>query len=195
MDLIRDESDKQLILRLKEGDIKAFDLLYHKYSKRLLHFSFSLLKSEEHSKGIVQEAFLRIWKRRAKIDSSKSFKSFLFTISYNLIVDQLRSRLKDEKYREFLIRYFESEKFNLEDELDYKNMIIQIRKAVDEFPSKRKKIYILSREVGLTHKEIATQLEISVKTVENQIGLALKDLRKCLGSNIFQVLLFISLFG
>ena len=128
------------------------------------------------------------------MDSSKSFKSFLFTISYNLIVDHLRLRLKDKHYREFLLKYFESEKFNFKSDIDYETLVLQIRKAVEELPSKRKQIYTLSREVGLTHKEIAGKLGISVKTVENQITLSLKHLKLRLGKDIFPVLLFLSLF-
>lgn len=187
--------DKQLVLKLQNNEASAFDSLFYKYSEKLFRFSISLLKNEEDSKEIVQEAFFRIWKKRMEMDSSKSFKSFLFTISYNLIVDQLRLKLKDKEYREFLIRYFESEKLSFKNDIDYEILVSQIRKAVEELPSKRKQIYILSREVGLAHKEIAEKLGISVKTVENQITLALKHLKFCIGKDIFPMLLFISLFN
>uniref|UniRef100_UPI0032174CFE RNA polymerase sigma-70 factor n=1 Tax=uncultured Draconibacterium sp. TaxID=1573823 RepID=UPI0032174CFE len=189
------EDDKHLVLQLKNNEVEAFDVLFHKYSDKLYRFAYSLLKNKEDSKEIVQEAFLRIWTKREEIDSTKSFKSFLFSISYNLVIDQLRVRLKDQEYRKFLVRFFESENFELKSKLDYDNMVVQIRNAVEELPEKRKQIYILSRELGLTHKEIASRLGISVKTVENQITLALKHLKTRLGKDVLPVILFLMLFA
>lgn len=186
--------DKQLVLKLIDNDVEAFDSLFHKYSEKLYGFAFSLLKNHEDSKEIIQEAFIRVWEKRQEIDSSKSFKSFLFKISYNLIIDQLRVRLKDNEYREFLVRYFESEKFELKTNIDYEIIKNKIQDAVGELPEKRKQIYSLSREVGLSHKEIASKLGISVKTVENQIGLALKHIKARLGKELIAILLFISIF-
>lgn len=196
MNLIESESenDKQLVLKLKENDIKAFDTLYHRYSKKLLHFSFSLLKNKEDSNEIVQEVFFRIWKKKNDIDTSKSFKSYLFTISYNLIIDQLRLRLKEKEFRESLVSYFNSEALILTNEFDYNALNAQMKKAIDELPQKRKQIFVLSREIGLSHREIAAKLGITIKTVENQINLSLKHLKNQLGKDLIPGLLFISLF-
>jgi RNA polymerase sigma-70 factor (ECF subfamily) len=188
-------NDKHLILQIQNNELEAFDVLFGKYRDKLYRFAFSLLKNSEDSKEIVQEAFLRIWKKRNEIDSSKSFKSFLFSISYNLIVDQLRLRLKDQEYRKYLETYFENKKIELSNNLDYDKIVEQIRLAVDALPTKRKQIYTLSREVGLSHKEIAERMGITVKTVENQITLALKHLRTRLGKDIIPILLFLSLFN
>jgi len=192
---VNSDTDKFLVLQLQNNEVKAFDALFCKYSEKLYRFAFSLLKNEEDSKGIVQEAFLRIWKKREVIDSTKSFKSYLFSISYNLVVDLLRLRLKDQKYRKFLVHFFESESFNLSSNLDYDEIVKQIHAAVEELPAKRKHIYTLSRELGLSHKEIASRLGISVKTVENQITLALKHLKIKLGKDLFPVILFLILFA
>jgi len=195
MSVSEKEDDKLLVLQLNNNEVEAFDALFHKYSEKLFRFSFSLLKNKEDAQGIVQEAFLRIWKKRQEIDSAKSFKSFLFSISYNLIVDRLRLRLKDQEYRKFLVHFFESENYELTNDLDYDKIVLQIRNAVEELPAKRKQIYTLSRELGLSHKEIAARLNISVKTVENQITLALKHLKTKLGKDVFPIILFLILFA
>lgn len=195
MKISEKENDKLLILQLKNNEVGAFDVVFHKYSEKLFRFSFSLLKNKEDAEGIVQEAFLKIWEKREDIDTTKSFKSFLFTISYNLIVDKLRLRLKDQEYRSFLVHYFESKSFELKSNMDYDLILGQVRDAVEELPAKRKQIYTLSRELGLSHKEIATRLGISVKTVENQITLALKHIKKKLGKEVFPFVLFIFLFA
>ena len=97
MNALPENEDKLLVLQMRDNNVQAFDSLFRKYHNKLFGFAFSLLKNREDSKEIVQEVFCRIWDKRHKMDSSKSFKSFLFTVSYNLIFDQLRIRLKDQQ--------------------------------------------------------------------------------------------------
>lgn len=188
-------NEKTLVAKLKNNQADAFDLLFHKYSDKLFRFAFSLLKNEEDACEIVQETFFKIWEKRNKIDSSKSFKSFLFSISYHLVIDQLRSRLKDREFRNSLEKYFSEQTNFQENRIDYNTLQNEINKAVDELPEKRKQIYRLSREHGLTHKEIAGQLGVKTKTVENQINLALNHIKTRLGKDILPLLLFLTLFG
>ena len=192
---ISSSQENELISRLKNGEVKAFDTLFHSYSERLYQFAFSLLKNPEDAEGIIQESFLRVWNKRKDLDSSKSFKSYLFTISYNLIIDKLRRKFRERSYIEHLTRYFEQVTNPSELKADYDIIKSQIDKAVEELPRKRRQIYKLSREDMLTHKEISDQLDISVKTVENQINLALKHLKNRVGTNLLTVLLYLYLFA
>ncbi len=187
--------DAQLVQKLLNNELKAFDLLFYKYKDKLFRFAFSLLKNEEDAREIVQEVFIRIWDKRMEIDSGKSFKSFLFRISYNLIIDELKQRIKDEKFQKFLVSYFKSDTYSLDEQLDYDILVKKVRAAVEGLPPKRKQIYILSREVGLSNQEIAQRMGITKKTVENQINLALKHIKSCLGKDFLVVILFISLFA
>jgi RNA polymerase sigma-70 factor (family 1) len=192
---IPDKNEKILVAKLRNSDVEAFDFLYHQYNNKLFRFSFSLLKNEEDACEIVQETFFRIWEKRNKIDSSKSFKSFLFSVSYHLIIDQLRERLKDQEFRKSLEKYFNKQASLQENQMDYNTLETEINKAVDELPEKRKKIYRLSREKGLSYKNIAEQMGVKPKTVENQINLAIKHIKTRLGKDFLAVLLFLSLFG
>lgn len=187
-------SDRQLADQIKKGQTRAFDQLFDRYSQRLYRFSKSLLKNHEDAEEVVQEVFFRIWKKRGELDERKSFQSFLFSIAYNLIVDQFRQRVKDQKYEQFLIKEAQQNYLNPENELEYKEMKKQVNKAITELPEQRKKIYQLSREKGLSYKEIASRLHIKSKTVENHINLALKHIRKRLGNKTLAVALFLSLF-
>jgi len=188
-------NEKKLISKLRNNDAKSFDIIFEKYASRLYRFSYSLLKNNEDAKEIVQETFFRVWVKRHEIDSSKSFKSFLFTISYHLIIDQLRLKLKEQEYRRYLKDYFKTEELPADSEADYEILNQQIAMVIEELPAKRKQIYTLSRENGMSYKEIAGQLNISVKTVENQINLALKHIKFSLGNDFIHVVLFISLFS
>ena len=187
--------EAETISMLQKGDLRAFDKLYHFYSPKLYRFAFSLLKNNEDAEGIVQEVFLILWKKRNTIDSTKSFKSYLFTISHNLIIDQLRKRLKEKDYQAYLEKYFYLGATTPEQATDYNILKSQVDRAVEELPDKRKQIYRLSREDGLSHKEISKQLNISRKTVENQITLSLKYLRDRLGTEIPAVILYLFLFA
>ena len=186
--------DRQLAGQIKKGQILAFDQMYDRYSQRLYRFSKSLLKNHEDAEGVVQETFFRIWKKRDELNERKSFRSFLFTISYNLIVDQFRERVKDQEYEQFIIKQAQQNYSNPVTELEYKELKKQVNKAVNELPEQRKNIYKLSRGKGLSYKEIAEKLHIKSKTVENHINLALRYIRKQLGNKTLAVVLFISLF-
>ena len=186
-------SETDLLRQLHSGHTWAFDKLYNHYSRKLYQFAFSLLKNKEDAEGIVQEVFLTIWHKRTDISLTKSFKSYLFTISSNLIIDLLRKRLKEKEYLAYLEKYFIADTPTPDLETEYNLMKSKIEQVVETLPEKRKQIYKLSREKGLSQKEISEQLGISVKTVENQITLALKQIKDHLGSDMLLVSLFIFL--
>ena len=187
-------SDKQLAGQIKKGQTHAFDQMFDRYSQQLYRFSKSLLKNHEDAEEVVQEVFFRIWKKRNELNERRSFRSFLFSIAYNLIVDQFRQRVKDQKYEQFLIKEAQQNYLNPENKLEYKELKKQVNKAITELPDQRKKIYQLSREEGLSYKEIAGRLHIKPKTVENHINLALKYIRKRLGNKTLAIVLFLYLF-
>lgn len=176
------------------NEVKAFDELYYKYANKLYRFSFSLLKNEEDSKEIVQETFCRIWDRRNETDTSASLKSFIFTISYHLIIGRLRLRLKDREYRNFLHGYFRENPAKDNVQMDYQTIQQEINRVMEELPDRRKQIYLLSREKGLSHKKIAALLNIKEKTVENHINLALRQIKLRLGKDILAIMLFLALY-
>lgn len=192
---LTEETEKMLLALLRNGDTGAFDQLFRKYSPKLFRFALSLLKSDDDAREIVQETFFRIWNRRQEIAPDKSFKSFVFTISYNLMIDQLRLRLKDQEYRRFLSENFEIGQERLSVTIDYDTLCSQIEQAVEELPDRRKTIFTLSRNAGMSHREIAEKMGVSVKTVENQINLSLKHIRMRLGKDFLPALLLLSLFS
>jgi len=186
--------NQELGKRIRKGDMKAFDLLYDQYSQRLYGFAFSMLKNKEDAKEIIQETFLKLWNKRTTIDSSYSLKSFLFSITYNITIDLLRKRAKDVDFQNQLKHYFDGEGARTDELVIFNELNENLSRLIGELPEQRRKVYMMSREEGMTHKEIATRLGISVKTVENHINLTLKYIRKKLGSNSLFVLLFIALF-
>lgn len=187
-------NELQLVKNLAGGDFNAFDTLFKRYNRNLYHFALSLLKSAEDSEDVVQEVFVRIWENRDKIKKGHSFKSFLFTIAYNIIVDHLRKRMSDVKFREQLEKNIQSDLTREGDTLDYKELDNRFRSLVNKLPPQRKRIFEMHRDQGMTYKEIGRKLNISHNTVRNQFSEALKFLREQMGNDSLLILLFINLF-
>ena len=187
-------SDKELVAEFLKGKVKAFDQLYEKYSDRLYSFSLMVLKNKDDAHDVVQETFLKMWLKRNDLAVEKSFKSFIFTVSYNIMVDTLRKRLSDKNYIEFLEKNFKFDLSVTENNADFNLLNGQISHLIKELPEKRREIFRLSRENGMTYKEIAENLNISVKTVETQINLAIKFLRTRLSDGDLAIILILALF-
>lgn len=167
--------DSVLVRQLVNGNILAFNTLFRKYSCRLYRFAIGYLKSDDESEELVQEVFTKVWEKRRDLKEELSFKFYLFTIAFNLIRKHFRTKAR-------LIEYF---KTSLLDETDlqtsqkitHDSLFQYINELVNQLPERRKRIFIKSRFEGLSIKEIAEELQISHKTVENQLTDALRFIR------------------
>lgn len=187
-------NELQLVKKLAEGDFNAFDALFKFYHKKLYHFALSLLKNSEDAEDVVQEVFVRIWENRDNIKIRHSFKSFLFTIAYNIIVNQLRKRMADVRFREKLEKNIQTDLTREADHLVYMELDNRFRTVLSQLPPQRKRIYKMHRDLKMTYKEIGQKLNISPNTVRNQFSEALKFLQEQMKSDSLLILLFIKLF-
>ena len=186
--------DRQTVSEFIKGKVEAFDILYERYSGRLYVFALRLLKNQEDARDVVQETFLKIWQKRYELSEVKSFKSIVFTVNYNIMIDMVRKKMNDEKYQAFLHQYFKFETPHAINSGDLDLLNQHVRTLVDQLPERRREIFVLSRETGLTNREISEKLNISIKTVETHISLALKYIRERVGDQTLAVMLFLSLF-
>jgi RNA polymerase sigma-70 factor (family 1) len=169
------ENESQLVKSLSKGNLLAFNTLFKEYSVRLYRFAKGYLKSEEEAEELVQEVFTIIWEKRAILKEELSFKSYLFTIAFNIIRKHFRSRFYLSEYLKFGI--YDDLDMRTSQEIGYDSLYQYITDLVEKLPVRRKEIFIKSRFEGLTIKEISEELKISHKTVENQLTDALKFLR------------------
>jgi len=189
----READDAALVKSLSKGNILAFNTLFRGYSSRLYHFVYGYLKSDVESEEVVQEVFTIVWEKRHKLNEDLSFRSYLFTIAYNIIKKHFRAR-------SYLIEYINTAKIESDldmttsQEIDFSSLKGFVTKLIEGMPERRKEIFIKSRIEGLSIGEIADSMNISHKTVENQISTALKYIRNCLKNEKLQAALFISLF-
>lgn len=137
--------------------------------------------SHEDAEGIVQDLFIIIWEKRKALRFELSFKAYLYTIAKRLVIKKVRRNAQQKGYLTALmnstIDYYE----DVTDVGHDQNELLQKLKAqINNLPATRKEIFLLSKETGLTNDEIALQLNISKRTVENHLYRATKSLRKFL---------------
>ena len=185
----------ELLTRLKNGDILAFDRVYELYSHKLFSFVFKILKNEAEADDIVQEVFVKIWESRHKLEDYRLLNSYIFTIAYNNSIDLIRKKINNTKYLEHLKN---SATINFSptiiSQIEFNELNNQAEKLIANLPERQKQVYLLHREAGLTYPEIAEKLGISKNTVENHMVKALKYLRQNMDNSLPINLLFVCLF-
>lgn len=182
------ENEAKLVQMLSKDDIQAFNDLFNLYSGRLYRFAFGYLKSDVEAEDIVQEVFTIVWDKRKELRSELSFKSFLFTISSNLIKKQFRKKIYQHKY--FIQILKDDSDSKTTEYVDYTFAREYLEKLVDRLPCRQREIFVKSRFKYLSIEDIAKDLGISHKTVENQLTTSLKYLRKCLVDDGILILTF-----
>jgi RNA polymerase sigma-70 factor (family 1) len=187
-----EENESQLVKSLANGNLLAFNTLFKRYGPRLYRFAISYLKSGHDAEELVQEVFTVVWEKRSALKEELSFRSYLFTIAFNLI----RKHFRTKKY---LSEYLSS---GLQEDLDmqttekisYDSLHQFLTQLVDKLPMRRKEIFIKSRFEGYSISEISEEMKISHKTVENQLSDALKFIRASLQKEDIALMLFLIMF-
>ncbi len=191
---MHERREKEYVIKLKKGSFSAFDHLFSVYKERLYAFAIGYLKIEEDAKELVQDVFVKVWEHRHQLDEGKSFNSYLFTIAKNTILNYFRKKANEQTYIEYIKQHTGLSVSPVEENIEFSELQKKAQDLVEHLPPRQREIYRLSREKGLPNEEIARNLHISKKTVENQITLAMKYLREKLGEGSLIVLLFITLF-
>jgi RNA polymerase sigma-70 factor (ECF subfamily) len=176
------------LIRITTAD--EFEALFRAHYSVLCSYANHFLKDIDAAEEVVQEVMLRIWTNRESLIIGTSMKSYLFRAVRNGCMNVLKHLNIREDYRSYKEREAVENQRSQEDEMIMAELELKIRRAIDHLPMERRKVFILSRYEGLTYNQIAAKLGISVKTVENQMGKALKSLREELSDYLPLLLLF-----
>jgi RNA polymerase sigma-70 factor (ECF subfamily) len=156
----------------------SFESLFQTHHKSLCSLAYNIVGDKDAAKDIVQDVFFKLWKNRNEIDFGGKIRNYLFRATSHASLNYLRFNKKILH----LSNADELESLHLSPSSDeqtlYSELEVRVRKAIDKLPPKCKAIYLMSRHEGLKYQEIADTLEISLKTVENQMGIALQKLRE-----------------
>ena len=166
----------KLFRSLNQGDEQAFDLLYEHYWERLYSFAYKMIQDQELVEDIVQEVFFDLWNRRKQLSDIENPLAFLFQATKFQVYKILRNKNYESNY----FRYLESaidELYSPDEKIYAREKLHLVDRLVANLPEKRKKIFRLRYEDNLSTKEISLLLNISQKTVQNQISTVVNELR------------------
>lgn len=171
--------------KIKAGDEQAFSLLFKALYPVLCRYALRYLSEQHVVEELIQDVFFTLWSRRSTLEVHTSVKSYLFVALRNRIFSYFRDRLKNPAYpgeeTEEMELHLGSTPPQVEEKLSAEDIQTLAQQAVASLPERCRVIFTLSRYQSMGYQEIAERLGISVKTVENQMVLALKKLRKALG--------------
>lgn len=184
------EQNDSLVKRIHEGDREAFKTLFETYYTSLCTFANSFLNDIDTSEDLVQDLFFHLWETKELIPPDASIRPYLFKSVQNRCFNLLKHYKIREKHREDVLNEFDE---NIADNEYVEDMFLKEKlfQAIEKLPTERKKVFLMNRFEEMKYKEIAEKLNISVKTVENQIGKAMQFLREELKGHLPLVLLII----
>jgi len=167
----------ELARSIKNGDHKAFKKFYENHNDALFRFLMAKGIAEETAKDLIQKAFIYIWEHRNNIDPDKSLRAYLFRIGYTRMLNHIRDNAKFDDLETNADR---ETALDPEDKVQEEELRDAIDKAIKDMPEKRAMVFEMCFIQEFTYRETAEALDVSKKTVENHMGLALKDIRGAL---------------
>jgi RNA polymerase sigma-70 factor (ECF subfamily) len=174
---IEEHIDAKLISKFKNGDREAFRKVYESYCEPLYRFAYSYMKDSFEAEEIVQDVFLKIWVKREEVDEQKSFKSYLYRITVNKVFNELKHRVVKQKYEQHALNFDQTTRETPESSIQFQELNKKLDLLLTQLPEQQRNIFIMSRWKGLSNAEIAENLSLSIRTVENQIYRAAKFIK------------------
>lgn len=196
MKLFENTSDQELVRKIKTGAKGAYQELFERYAPRIYNFSLAYLKNKPDAEELVQDVFMKIWEKRSDLDQTKNIKAFIFKVAVNTIYDFIRKKNIENAFNNFVKSNSNPDRNNTWHEVIFENMKQNLQKLVAQLPKQQQKIFYLSKEKGLTNNEIAKQLNVSKRTVENHLYRAISFLKKHFkNESLITTLFFYLIFG
>lgn len=175
--------DKHFFKQLAKGSSEAFEQLFEVYWMHVYTVVEQLVKTKQQAEDISQEVFIKLWNKKEELYDIQNIEAYLYTIARNSTLDHLRKKVLVTENLEQMIQYFADNNLDPIKKLEYKELEVFINTAISNLPDKVKEVFILSRIDGLSHEQIAEQLNISVTSSKTYIVRALKSLRQSIAKN------------
>lgn len=184
-------TDSDIWSRIKSGDEKVFGEVFNAWAGDLVRYAATIVKNADDAEDIVQQLFVNIWNKKETMDVNTSLKSYLYRAVYNSSLNRIRQVAVKESYVTYAGQVSDPYAPDAAQHVAMKEVSSEIEKAISELPEQCRLIFKMSRYDQLKYQQIADQLELSVKTVENQMGKALKHMRERLKGYLSMVILWI----
>lgn len=173
----KSHSDTELLNFLKAGDRYAFSEIHSRYWRQIYRHALKMIGDEDDAKDVVQELFAALWIKRESLGINTNLSGYLYISVRNRVINIIQQQKARNDYFASLVRYAEETTNITLEQISEKEIQKIIAREVQELPEKMRHVFELSRNQNLSHKEIASRLEISDKTVKKQIGYAIKIIR------------------
>jgi RNA polymerase sigma-70 factor (ECF subfamily) len=180
--------------QIKAGDEAAFELVFKKYYALLCNYGYTFLHDKAEAEEVVQSTFLAFWEKRHSLDVHTSVKAYLFSMVRNASLNVLKHKKVESRYAQDEIMTAQRSIEPLSQTIHSNELDRKIAEAMEKLPEQCRMVFKLSRFEELKYAEIAVHLNISVKTVENQIGKALKIMREQLRDYLPLILMLMNGF-
>jgi RNA polymerase sigma-70 factor (ECF subfamily) len=187
-------SESQLTVKLREGSKQAFTHLFYMYKDKLYGFLSAFVGNEEQSYDLTQDIFLKLWQNREHLPEIENLDAYIFSMAKNIALDGFRRIAKEALVLENLSMEHKYENPTPEDDLMEKELVGKINEAIRQLPPQQQKIFILYKQEGLKHEEIAQQLNVSVSTSKNALRNAIENIRKILTKSYPDMIFLFILF-
>lgn len=182
------EDTKKILQSFQKGNLVEFENLFREYYPLLCHYALRFVKDPDQAEEIVQDLFCQLWENRKKIMIHTSFKAYLYKATYQNSLQLIRKRNVQNQYEDY-IKNSRPEEFSPTDSIDEKEIYNIVQETLTTLPDRCGEIFKMSRFEGLKYQEIADRLSISIKTVEANMGKALKAFRKNLKDYVGTIVL------
>lgn len=163
---------------LKEGNQSAFEMLFKTYYRPLCRYAYSFLNDRDEAEEVVQNAFINVWDKRSQVEIQTSFKAYLYRVVRNACLNVIKHEKVRQQHAAHELVHAEKAHDHVSQSMISSELEEKIAEAMKALPEQCRLVFQLSRFEELKYAEIAQQLDISVKTVENQIGKALRIMRE-----------------
>ena len=171
-------NDKILFEQVAVGDEQAFRSVFDRYWAQVYGTTVHLVKKTEEAKDLSQDIFIKLWENRAKLSDVENPSAYIYRMSRNLVIDYLRKNVFESSNINYLVSYFQTTDKTPQENVEYKELDNLLNNAVNSLSGKIKEVFVLSRYKGLTHQQIAKQLNISTVSSKTYIVRALQLIRK-----------------
>jgi RNA polymerase sigma-70 factor (ECF subfamily) len=173
-------SSSELLQKIGQGNEESFTEAFDRFYPELCYYADKLIRDLDESRSLVQQVFVDLWIKRDRLVIHESLKAYLFRSVHNSALDYLKHKRIESKYLIEAQPELATSDLNLIEEAE---LNARINRAIEELPEKCREIFLLCRFEELRYSEIALRLGISIKTVEMQMGIAMKKLRLKLINN------------
>ncbi|MBD8491287.1 RNA polymerase sigma-70 factor [Echinicola sp. CAU 1574] len=185
---------REIAYGIKNDCQTSFDQLYHLFHKKIYFFCVHYGLKTKDAEEITQEVFVKIWISRKSINPEKCIKAYLYTIAKNVMIDEFKKQIRIKATKDYQMQLIVPIN-NTDNTLAYNELMGLVEKTLMRLPERRRTVFEMSRLKGLSHKEIANELSISTKTVENHLTLALQSFREVFqDSKIISLIFFLISF-